>query len=49
MWIMPLGRVAESFAPDQPLFDVVILDEASQCDVSALVAFALGQKIVVVG
>ncbi|MGQ0504758.1 MAG: AAA domain-containing protein, partial [Myxococcaceae bacterium] len=43
VWIMPLSRVAESFGPDQPLFDVVILDEASQCDVSALVAFSLGQ------
>ncbi len=49
VWIMPLARVAESFLPGERLFDVVILDEASQCDISALVAFALGRQVVVVG
>lgn len=49
VWIMPLARVAESFLPGTRRFDVVILDEASQCDISALVAFALGSQVVVVG
>jgi len=49
VWIMPLARVAESFLPGDRRFDVVILDEASQCDISALVAFALGSQVVVVG
>lgn len=49
VWIMPMARVAESFLPGEKIFDVVILDEASQCDLSALVAFALGRQVVVVG
>jgi very-short-patch-repair endonuclease/DNA polymerase III delta prime subunit len=49
VWIMPLSRVAESFIPGEKLFDVVVLDEASQCDMSALIAFALGKTVVVVG
>jgi very-short-patch-repair endonuclease len=49
VWIMPLARVAESFAPGEKLFDVVILDEASQCDLGALVAFSMAKRVVVVG
>jgi very-short-patch-repair endonuclease len=49
VWIMPLSRVVESFDPRRTRFDVVIIDEASQSDVMALVAFYLGKTVVVVG
>jgi hypothetical protein len=49
VWIMPLSRVLESFDLVTTRFDVVILDEASQCDVMGLLALALGREVVVVG
>ncbi len=49
VWMMPTTKLAENFVPGQRLFDVVILDEASQCDLTALIAFALGERVVVVG
>lgn len=49
VWIMPLSRVVESFDIATSQFDVVIIDEASQCDVLGLVAFALAKEVVVVG
>lgn len=49
VWIMPLARVAESFDPTEARFDVVIVDEASQSDVTGLLAWYLGDSIAVVG
>jgi len=49
VWIMPLSRVVEQFDPRAVRFDVVVIDEASQSDVMALVACYLGKKVVVVG
>ena len=49
VWIMPLSRVVENFDPRKSRFDVVIIDEASQSDVMALVALYLGASVVVVG
>jgi very-short-patch-repair endonuclease len=49
VWIMPLSRVYESFDPREKKFDVVIIDEASQSDVTALAALYLGREHVVVG
>ena len=49
VWIMPLARVAESFDPRHGKFDVVIVDEASQCDLAGLFALYLGQGTVIVG
>ncbi len=51
VWIMPLSRVYESFFPKEGTtrFDVVIIDEASQSDVSALAALYLGEKVIIVG
>ncbi|HEX6811959.1 MAG TPA: AAA domain-containing protein [Planctomycetota bacterium] len=49
VWIMPLSRVLEFFDLTTTRFDVVILDEASQCDVMGLLALALGREVVVVG
>ena len=49
VWIMPLSRVYESFDARVTKFDVVIIDEASQSDVTALAALYLGREHVVVG
>ena len=49
VWIMPLAEVAETFDPRSTRFDVVIIDEASQCDPSAMFALYLGRQTVVVG
>lgn len=49
VWVMPLSRLVENFDFSAPRFDVVIIDEASQCDVMALIAFALARRVVVVG
>ena len=49
VWIMPLSRVYESFDPQESKFDVVIIDEASQSDVTALAALYLGRTHIVVG
>jgi len=49
VWVMPLSRVVENFDPRTARFDVVIIDEASQSDVMALVALYLGKTVLVVG
>lgn len=49
VWIMPLARVAENFDPSARKFDVVIVDEASQSDITGLLAFYMGKRVVVVG
>jgi very-short-patch-repair endonuclease len=49
VWVMPLSRVVENFDPRTTRFDVVIIDEASQSDVMALVALYLGKTTLVVG
>jgi very-short-patch-repair endonuclease/F0F1-type ATP synthase membrane subunit b/b' len=49
VWIMPLSRVVENFNPRTTRFDVVIIDEASQSDVMALLTFYMASKVVVVG
>ena len=48
-WIMPLYRVAESFQLAPDLFDVVIIDEASQSGPEALFLNYIAKKIIVVG
>ncbi|KWW98756.1 hypothetical protein LI90_385 [Carbonactinospora thermoautotrophica] len=49
-WIMPLHQVASTTPMDRPdLFDVVIVDEASQSGLEALVLFWLAPRVVVVG
>ncbi len=49
VWVMPLSRAVENFDPRITRFDVVIIDEASQSDVMALVALYLGKTVLVVG
>lgn len=49
VWIMPLSRVFDSFDLVSTKFDVILLDEASQSDITALVAFAIAKQVIVVG
>ena len=49
VWIMPISIVAESFDPQATKFDVVIIDEASQADINALIPLYMGHQIIVVG
>ena len=48
-WIMTVNTVMNSLVPGQNLFDVIIIDEASQADISALPIAYLAKKIIVVG
>jgi len=48
-WVMPLHRVWDTVDPVCGAFDVVIIDEASQCGYEALPLLYLGKKIVIVG
>jgi very-short-patch-repair endonuclease len=48
-WIMPLHRVIQSFPAEPGIFDVVIVDEASQCDIRALLVLYRAKKVIVVG
>ena len=49
VWIMPIFRVAESIYPGTDVFDVVIVDEASQSGPEALFLHYLAPKVIVVG
>lgn len=49
VWIMPLNEVAEYFDPSDEKFDVLIIDEASQADLTGLIALYLAKKVIVVG
>jgi len=49
VWIMPLARVVESFDFRDAQFDVVIIDEASQCNVLGLLPFAIAKQVIIVG
>jgi len=48
-WIIPRYRVAEAFEPRPELFDVVIVDEASQTGIEGLFLYGLAKQIIVVG
>lgn len=48
-WIMPHWRVSESLPSELCLFDLVIIDEASQSDLWALPAMLRAKKLLVVG
>ena len=49
VWIMPISSVAEFFEPSDDKFDVLIIDEASQADLTALIALYIAKKVIVVG
>lgn len=48
-WIMPHYRVCESLPPIVGFFDLVIVDEASQSDLSALPCILRARKLLIVG
>ena len=48
-WIMPTWRVAEQLPAKLGAVDLVILDEASQSDITELPALLRGKKILIVG
>ncbi len=48
-WVMPLHRVWDTVDPRPGIFDVVIIDEASQCGPEALPLLYLGKKVLIVG
>lgn len=49
VWIMPEYKIPEQLPAEFGDFDLVILDEASQSDITALAALARGKKVLVVG
>ena len=48
-WIMPHYRVSESLPAELGCFDLVVIDEASQSDLTALPSLLRGKKMLVVG
>ena len=48
-WIMTIRTALEQLDPREHHFDVIIVDEASQADLSALALLYLGTKIIIVG
>ncbi len=48
-WVMPLHAVYDSMNPKPGLFDVIIVDEASQCGLDAIPLFYISKKIIIVG
>jgi very-short-patch-repair endonuclease len=48
-WIMPVSRALESLDPSQNSFDIIIVDEASQSDVSSLAILYMAKKVIIVG
>jgi superfamily I DNA and/or RNA helicase len=48
-WIMPTWRISESLPATLASFDLVIFDEASQSDISAMPALLRAKKVLVVG
>jgi superfamily I DNA and/or RNA helicase len=49
VWIMPLSKVYESFDFKGNDFDVLILDEASQSDITAIIALGIAKEVIIVG
>ncbi|RJQ46748.1 MAG: DUF559 domain-containing protein [Nitrospiraceae bacterium] len=48
-WVMPFYRVAETVAPIPEIFDVVIVDEASQSGPESLLLLYLAKQCIIVG
>ncbi len=48
-WVMPLHRIWDTVDPSPGMFDVIIVDEASQCGFEAIPLFYLSKKILIVG
>ena len=48
-WIMPLYRVVESIKPNTELFDIAIIDEASQTGPDGFLLNYIAEKVIIVG
>ena len=48
-WIMPMNKVIDTLNPAENKFDVIIIDEASQSDISSLVLLYMAKKVIIVG
>ncbi|MFE0747597.1 AAA domain-containing protein [Gordonia sp. NPDC058843] len=48
-WIMSISQVAETLPPRRNSFDVVIVDEASQADITSAFLLWLAPRVIVVG
>ena len=48
-WIMPMNKALETLAPGKNIFDVIIIDEASQSDITALSIGYMAKKLIIVG
>jgi len=48
-WIMPLWRISETLPSNFDMFDLVIIDEASQSDIKAITAIMRAKKVLIVG
>lgn len=48
-WIMPMNKALETLVPGENLFDVIIIDEASQSDITALSIGYMAKKLIIVG
>ena len=49
VWIMPLNKVIENINLSEKLFDVIIFDESSQCDIYSLCGLMRAKRAVIVG
>lgn len=48
-WIMPINKALETLDMRENKFDIVIIDEASQAEISTLAIMYLAKKIIIVG
>jgi hypothetical protein len=48
-WVLPQWRVSETIPSEVGLFDLVVIDEASQSDIWALPVLLRGKKLLIVG
>jgi very-short-patch-repair endonuclease len=48
-WVVSLGRLYETIDARPGMFDIAIVDEASQCWLDSLVLFYLAKQIIIVG
>jgi very-short-patch-repair endonuclease len=48
-WVLPQWRVSETIPAEIGLFDLVVIDEASQSDIWALPVLLRGKKLLIVG
>lgn len=48
-WVMPLSDAMNMLEPEKNHFDVLIVDEASQADITALPLLYMADKVVIVG